>query len=109
MLAQKRGRIIAVGSRAGVEPVATLSAYSASKAALVALVRSAAAELVSTGVTANVVLPSVIDTPENRASDPKADYSTWVKPASIADLIVYLASDAAADVNGAAIPIYGKA
>jgi len=60
-------------------------------------------------VTANAVLPSIIDTPANRESDPGADFSAWVKPAAIADLIVYLASDAAADVNGAAIPIYGGA
>jgi NAD(P)-dependent dehydrogenase (short-subunit alcohol dehydrogenase family) len=102
-----RGRIVAVGSRTAVEPAANLSAYGVSKAALVALVRTAALELKGTAITANAVLPSVIDTPANRAANPGADYSHWVAPASIANLILWLASDAAADVNGAVIPIYG--
>lgn len=109
LLAAGRGRIVAVGSRTAVEPVATLSAYGVSKAAMVALVRTVALEVKDTGVTANAVLPSVIDTPANRAADPKADFSKWVKPESIANLILWLASDAAADVNGAAVPIYGRA
>ena len=108
MLAAGRGRILAVGSRTGVEPVATLSAYGASKAALIALVRTIAAEVRDSGVTANVVLPSVIDTPANRASNPGADFSRWVQPDSIAALLLWLASDAAANINGAAIPIYGR-
>jgi NAD(P)-dependent dehydrogenase (short-subunit alcohol dehydrogenase family) len=109
MLEAGRGRIVAVGSRTAVEPAATLSAYGASKAALVALVRTVALEVRGSGITANVVLPSVIDTPANRAADPKADASKWVKPESIAALLLWLASDAAADVNGAVIPIYGRA
>jgi NAD(P)-dependent dehydrogenase (short-subunit alcohol dehydrogenase family) len=107
LLGAGRGRIVAVGSKTAVEPVATLSAYGVSKAGLVALVRTLALELKNTGVTANAVLPSVIDTPANRAADPKADFSKWVKPESAAKLILWLASDAAADVNGAAVPIYG--
>jgi NAD(P)-dependent dehydrogenase (short-subunit alcohol dehydrogenase family) len=109
MLGAGRGRIVAVGSRTAVEPAATLSAYGASKAALVALVRTVALEVRGSGITANVVLPSVIDTPANRAADPKADASKWVKPDSIAALLLWLSSDAAADVNGAVIPIYGRA
>ncbi|HOL72814.1 MAG TPA: SDR family NAD(P)-dependent oxidoreductase [Bryobacteraceae bacterium] len=109
MLGSGRGRIVAVGSRTGVEPAAGLAAYGVSKAALVALVRTVALEVKHTGVTANAVMPSIIDTPANRAANPKADYSQWVKPESIASLILWLASDAAADVNGAVIPIYGKA
>ncbi|HSW50176.1 MAG TPA: SDR family NAD(P)-dependent oxidoreductase [Bryobacteraceae bacterium] len=109
MLAARRGRIVAVGSRAGVEPAAGLSAYGVSKAALIALVRTIAAEVRDSGVTANVVLPSVIDTPANRSASPGADASKWVKPESIAALLVWLASGAAADVNGAVIPIYGRA
>lgn len=109
MIEARRGRIIAVGSRTGLEPVATLSAYGVSKAGLIALVRTIAAEVRNSGITANAVLPSVIDTPANRASDAGADYSKWVKPESIAGLILWLASDAADDVNGAAIPIYGRA
>ena len=108
MLAAQRGRIVAVGSRTGVEPAANLSAYGVSKAALIALVRTVAAEVKNSGITANVVLPSVIDTPANRASNPSADFSKWVKPEAIADLLVWLASDAAAQINGAVIPIYGR-
>ncbi len=109
MLRAGRGRIIAIGSRTAVEPAAKLSAYGASKAALVALIRTIALEVKKTAITANIVLPSVIDTPANRAANPGADFSKWVKPASIARLLVWLASDGAGDVNGAVIPIYGKA
>jgi NAD(P)-dependent dehydrogenase (short-subunit alcohol dehydrogenase family) len=105
LLAAGRGRIVAVGSRTAVEPVARLSAYGVSKAGLVALIRTCALELKGTGVTANAVLPSVIDTPANRAADPRADFSQWVSPESIAGLILWLASDAAAAINGAAIPL----
>ena len=109
MLQAGRGRIVAVGSRTGVEPAAWLSAYGASKAALTTLVRTIAAEVRLSGITANVVLPSVIDTPANRAAMPAADYTRWVKPASVARLILWLASDAAADTNGAVVPVYGQA
>jgi NAD(P)-dependent dehydrogenase (short-subunit alcohol dehydrogenase family) len=108
MLEAGRGRIVAIGSRTAVEPAAALGAYGASKAALVALVRTVALEAGRSGVTANVVLPSVIDTPPNRAANPGADFSRWVRPESIARLLLWLASDAAADVNGAVIPIYGR-
>ncbi|HEY1205477.1 MAG: SDR family NAD(P)-dependent oxidoreductase [Bryobacteraceae bacterium] len=107
MLEAGYGRIVAIGSKTAVEPVATLAAYGASKAALVALVRTIALEVKLTGVTANVVLPSVIDTPANRAADPNAGFSRWVKPESIARLLLWLASEAAADINGAVVPIYG--
>jgi NAD(P)-dependent dehydrogenase (short-subunit alcohol dehydrogenase family) len=109
MLASRRGRIVAVGSRTGVEPAPGLSAYGVSKAALIALVRTIAAEVKDSGVTANVILPSIIDTPANRSASAGADVSKWVKPESIASLLVWLASDAATDVNGAVIPIYGRA
>jgi len=109
LLAAGRGRIVAVGSRTALEPAARLSAYGVSKAGLVALIRTVALELRGSGVTANAVLPSVIDTPANRAATPGADFSKWVAPESIARLILWLSSDAAADVNGAAVPIYGGA
>ena len=109
MLAAKRGRIVAVGSRASVEPMPNFAAYAISKAALVALIKNIAAETTGLGITANVVLPSVIDTPANRKAIPQADVSKWVAPESIARLIVWLASSEAADVSGAVIPIYGKA
>jgi NAD(P)-dependent dehydrogenase (short-subunit alcohol dehydrogenase family) len=104
-----RGRFLAIGSRTALEPAPGLAAYGVSKAGLVMLVRTLALELKRTAVTANAVLPSVIDTPSNRAAMPAADSSAWVQPASIAALLLWLASDAAAGVNGAAIPIYGRA
>ncbi|HLX46489.1 MAG TPA: SDR family NAD(P)-dependent oxidoreductase [Bryobacteraceae bacterium] len=109
MIAAKRGRIVAVGSRAAVEASPGFSAYAVSKAALVALVKNAAAEVKDSGITVNAVLPSTIDTPANRKAMAGADFSTWIAPESIAQLIVWLCSDAAANVSGAAIPIYGRA
>jgi NAD(P)-dependent dehydrogenase (short-subunit alcohol dehydrogenase family) len=109
MLQTGKGRIVAIGSRTGVEPAAGLSAYGVSKAALIALMRTIAAEVRDSRVTANVVLPSVIDTPANRAASPAADFTKWVQPESIARLLLFLASGAAADINGAVIPIYGQA
>ncbi len=109
MIAAERGRLIFVGSRAGVEPAAGMGAYAASKAALHAMVRTIAAEVDGHGITANAVLPSIIDTPANRKAMPDADYTRWVSPREIAALIAHLAADAAAGVNGALIPIYGRA
>jgi NAD(P)-dependent dehydrogenase (short-subunit alcohol dehydrogenase family) len=102
------GRILAVASRQAVEPAAMVGAYSASKAALVALIRTIALENKDRGISANAVLPATMDTPANRAADPKADPLQWVQPAQVAALLVYLASDASAQVTGAAIPIYGR-
>lgn len=102
------GRIVAVGSRAAVDPGANVGAYSASKAALVSLVRTTAAENKDAGITANVVLPGTIDTAANRAGDPKADTSKWVSPEKIADIIFFLAGDCADQVSGAAIPVFGR-
>ena len=109
MIKAGKGRIVAVGARAALEPIANFAAYSVSKAALVALVKTVALEVKDAGITANVVLPSVIDTPANRAAMPSADASKWVTPESIAGLLIWLTSDAARDVSGAAIPIYGRA
>jgi len=109
MVAAKYGRIVAVGSRAAVEPMSNYAAYSVSKAALVALVKNVAVENKDLGITANVVLPSTIDTPLNRQAMPKSDFSRWVKPESIAKTLVWLASEAAGDVSAAVIPIYGRA
>ena len=103
----KTGRIIAIGSRAAVDPGPTLAAYNASKAALVSLVRTVALENKAAGITANVILPGTMDTPGNRQSDPKADFSQWVQPATVAGLIVWLAGEQARDVSGAVIPVYG--
>ena len=101
------GRIIAIGSRAAENPGANVGAYSASKAALVSLIKTVAIENKDSGITANVILPGTMDTPANRKDMPGADTSQWVQPASVASLIVWLASDGGKDVTGAAIPVYG--
>ncbi len=107
MLAQGSGSIVAIGARPAVRPVAGLGAYAASKAALVALVETIAVENRHAGITANVVLPGTMDTPTNRKAMPDVDPKKWVQPAQIAAMLVHLASDAAAQVTGALIPIYG--
>ena len=109
MTEAKYGRIVAVGSRAAVEPMPNFAGYAVSKAALVALVKNVAAETKDLGITANVVLPSTIDTPLNRQAMPKSDFSRWVTPESIAKNLVWLASREAGEVSGAVIPIYGRA
>jgi NAD(P)-dependent dehydrogenase (short-subunit alcohol dehydrogenase family) len=108
MRQQGGGRILAVASRQAVEPGAMVGAYSASKAALVALIRTIALENRDRNISANTVLPGTMDTPANRTADPKADPLLWVQPAQVAALLVHLASDAGAQVTGAAIPIYGR-
>jgi NAD(P)-dependent dehydrogenase (short-subunit alcohol dehydrogenase family) len=107
MRAQGSGAVLAIGSRTAVEPAATLGAYSASKAALVSLIRTVALE--NKGITANVILPDAMDTPANRAAMPTADPSKWVQPSQVAALLVHLASPAASNITGAVIPIYGSA
>jgi NAD(P)-dependent dehydrogenase (short-subunit alcohol dehydrogenase family) len=102
------GRIIAIGSRAAVAPGPGIGAYSASKAATVSLIQTAALENKDAGLTANVILPGTMDTPGNRKAMPDANVSKWVQPASIASLITWLAGDAGKDVNGAVIPVYGS-
>lgn len=109
MTSAKYGRIVAVGSRAAVEAMPNFAAYSVAKAGLVALVKNVAAEGKDLGITANVVLPSTIDTAANRQAMPKSDFSRWVQPESIAGALVWLASKEAGDVSGAVIPIYGRA
>ena len=104
----RSGRIIAIGSRAAESPGAMVGAYSASKAALVSLIRTVAIENKDLGITANVILPGTIDTPANRKDMPAADTSQWVRPVSIASLIVWLSGDGGKDVTGAAIPVYGR-
>jgi NAD(P)-dependent dehydrogenase (short-subunit alcohol dehydrogenase family) len=102
------GRIIAIGSRAAEDPGPKVGAYSASKAALVSLVKTVALENKDASITANVILPGTMDTPANRKDMPGADVSTWVQPASVASLIVWLAGGDGKDVTGAAIPVYGR-
>jgi NAD(P)-dependent dehydrogenase (short-subunit alcohol dehydrogenase family) len=104
----RNGRIIAIGSRAALEPGAGVGAYSASKAAMVSLIRTVALENKDVGITANAILPGTMDTAANRKAIPNADVSKWVQPANIASLITWLASEAGKDVNGAVIPVYGS-
>ncbi|WP_119071673.1 SDR family oxidoreductase [Aggregatilinea lenta] len=108
MRAQGTGRIVHVGSRAALAGSAKMAAYSASKAALIRLVESLAAELKHDGITVNCVLPGTIDTPKNRAEMVNADRSRWVTAEDVANVIAFLASDAARAVQGAAIPVYGR-
>jgi NAD(P)-dependent dehydrogenase (short-subunit alcohol dehydrogenase family) len=107
MREQAGGRIIAIASKAAVEPSPTVGVYAASKAALVSLIRTVARENADRGIAANVVLPGTMDTPANRASDPTADFSKWVNPCQVASLLVHLASSRASNINGAVIPVYG--
>ena len=108
MLARGGGKIVHVASRAALSGSARQVAYSVSKGAVVRLVETLAAELRHKGINANCVLPGTIDTPQNRAEMPDADFSKWVAPEAIADVILFLASDAARAVNGAAVPVYGR-
>jgi NAD(P)-dependent dehydrogenase (short-subunit alcohol dehydrogenase family) len=107
MRLQGSGRILAIGSKAAVEPAPMAGLYAASKAALVSLVRTVARENSDRKITANVVLPGTMDTPANRKSDPKADPSKWVQPIQVAQLLVHLMSDSSSQINGAVIPVYG--
>lgn len=109
MIAAKQGgRIVNVAARGGLKGEASMSAYSASKSAVLRLTESMSAELISHGVTVNAVLPSIIDTPPNRSAMPDADFNKWVSPDSLANVIAFLASDSARDITGAALPVYGK-
>jgi NAD(P)-dependent dehydrogenase (short-subunit alcohol dehydrogenase family) len=101
--------LVFVSSRAAVAPFAGAAGYVASKASLNALSQAIAVEYRKEGVRCNVVLPSVIDTPKNRAAQPDADYSRWVPPAEIAAVIRFLAGPESTPTSGAAIPVYGRA
>jgi NAD(P)-dependent dehydrogenase (short-subunit alcohol dehydrogenase family) len=107
MLSQGQGAIVNVASKAALDHVAGQAAYAASKAAAVAMIDSLAADLKGTGVRTNSVLPSIIDTEVNRRAMPKADFSKWPKPRDIARVILFLCSDDAKVIHGAAIPVYG--
>lgn len=103
------GRLLFISSRGAVVTEPGASAYAAAKAGLSALVLTLARELRADSVTANAILPSVIDTAGNRTAMPGADPSRWVRPEEIATLLAFLASEAAASISGALIPIYGRA
>jgi NAD(P)-dependent dehydrogenase (short-subunit alcohol dehydrogenase family) len=108
MLDQKYGKIINIAARPGLKGIVNGSAYSAAKSGVIRLTESMAAELKFKGINVNCVLPGTIDTPQNRESMPDSDYTRWVKPEQIADVILFLSSDGAVAINGAVIPVYGK-
>ena len=102
------GRIVNVAARPVLVPVANLSAYLAAKAGVAALTQGLAAEVGSEGILVNAVLPSLIDTPANRAAMPDADHASWPKPAQIAEAIAFLASPENALTSGTLLPVYGR-
>jgi NAD(P)-dependent dehydrogenase (short-subunit alcohol dehydrogenase family) len=108
LLQSGTGRIVNVGAGAALRASAGMGPYAASKAAVHRLTESLADELKLKNVTVNAVLPSIIDTPANRASMPKADFSRWVSPHDLAAVILFLASEAASAVTGALIPVNGR-
>lgn len=107
MLAAGGGKIVNVAAMGGLKGGATMGAYAASKSAVMRLTESMAAELRDKSINVNCVMPSTIDTPANRADMPKADPKKWVTPAALADVILFLASDRARAVHGAALPVVG--
>lgn len=109
MKARGGGRILFIGARPALSGGASVGVYAASKAAVLRLTESMAAELGEHGIRVNAVLPSILDTPQNRQAMPDADPRTWVSPDSIAEVLLFLASPAARDISGASIPVYGRA
>jgi NAD(P)-dependent dehydrogenase (short-subunit alcohol dehydrogenase family) len=103
------GAYVGVSARAALRPFSGAAAYVTSKAAVIAFVQALDADYRADGIRANAVVPSVIDTPANRANEPDADHSKWVPPAEIAKVIRVLVSDDAAVTSGGAIPVYGRA
>ncbi len=109
LLAADGGSIVCVGTRAAVQPFSGAAGYISSKAAVIAFAQAVAVEYKHDRVRCNAILPSVIDTPANRASMPDADFDRWVKPAEIAGVIAQLLSSDSSPTSGAAIPVYGRA
>lgn len=107
MIEHGGGRIVNVGAFAALRGTAQMGAYAASKSSVIRLTESMAAELREQNINVNCVLPTIIDTPENRAAMPDADPSRWVAPADLASVIAFLASDAARAVHGTALPVTG--
>jgi NAD(P)-dependent dehydrogenase (short-subunit alcohol dehydrogenase family) len=108
MINQGSGKITNIAARPGIEGQPGMAAYSASKSAVLRLTESMSAELKDQGINVNCVIPGTIDTPKNRGELPEADFSTWVTPESLADVILFISSSAARDIHGAALPVYGR-
>lgn len=109
MLAREGGSIVCVSSRAALQPFSGAAGYVTAKAAVLALVAALAADYTGDGIRTNAIIPSVIDTPANRASQPDADHSRWVSPREIANVIAFLCSADSNAVSGAQVPVYGRA
>ncbi|MCH8907043.1 MAG: SDR family oxidoreductase [Candidatus Heimdallarchaeota archaeon] len=107
MLEQGGGKIVSTSARAALKGVGKMSPYIASKSMVIRLTESMASELRESNINVNCILPGTIDTPVNRADMPNADYSKWVHPKELGNVILFLASDEAKAINGAAIPVYG--
>jgi len=109
MVQRRAGAIVSIAARAAVERTgAQMGAYAASKAAVIRLTEALAEEVKDQGVRVNCVLPSIIDTEANRRAMPDADFGKWVGPEALADVLLFLCSDQAVAINGAAIPVYGR-
>ena len=109
MKEQRYGRIVSVAARSGLKGDSMVAPYAVSKGGVILLTQTVAEESKAYGVTANAVLPSIVDTAANRASMPDADFGAWVAPADLAEVMVFLASDRARAVTGAAVPVYNRA
>lgn len=105
MQARGSGRVVTVGALSALQGKAAMGAYTAAKAVVMNLTESLAAELATTPIRVNAVLPGMIDTPANRAAMPAADYAQWTNPLAIADVMCFLASDAGRGIHGALIPV----
>lgn len=108
LLARGSGRIVNIGAAAAAKAGVGMGAYAASKAGVARLTEALAEELKDHRITVNAILPSIIDTPPNRADMPKADFDRWVKPEQLADVIVFLLSDRASAITGALLPVVGR-
>ena len=107
MLDQGHGKIVNIGAAAGLRAAAHMGAYSASKSVVIRLTEALAAELKLHNINVNCILPTIIDTPRNRADMPNADFARWVTPAALAEVVGFLASAAADPIHGAALPVPG--
>ncbi len=108
MLEQGSGKIVNVGAKRALEGAKNLAAYSVSKSGVIRLTESISQEVRASGINVNCILPSTIDTPDNRAAMPGGDFEAWVTPESLAGVILFLASDLARDIHGVALPVYGS-
>ncbi|MGO4835362.1 SDR family oxidoreductase, partial [Rhizobiaceae sp. 2RAB30] len=107
MIARRTGKIVTIGANGATRGGANMGAYAASKSAVMRLTESMSGELRSRGINVNCVLPSIIDTPENRSAMPNADPARWVKPEQLASVIAFLCSDGASAIHGALVPVVG--